>query len=777
MLVLVAMLAAFAPQLENGGFEERELAGWKTERDAKEIRDPVFRLDSGDARQGSQSLLIETADPARAAASQTVFLRPGSLWRVSGWLKNGQNASGGRINIATPAGSVGRTDPNQAGLRWAQVQTTFRVPSPGQVSIQLDNLTAGGSPGSGKVWFDDIRLEPVAESIGAEVRIHSRKLSAAPIDSKQQGQFVEHLCRLVPSMIAQQVDDDSFEGEPPFKYAYKKEIDRPYRPWYPEGSVHVAQYYLDTQDAFNGKRSQKIILPLPNVRAGIAQDGFYVKANASYRLRLHVKGEGNVPVWATLSADGARLAEPVLLGRTKKQWTPAEARFRAGRDAGNATLVLDFEGPGTLWLDRVYLIGDDAVRGIWRPDVVSAAKGLKPGVIRFGGTSIEEFEWDQAIGNWDKRVPFTTVWGGLEPNFVGIEEFVQFCQEVGAEPMICVRWTGKQPADAAAQLEYLNGGSDTRWGKLREQNGHPEPYRVKYWQIGNEVGGPEYDASVAAFAAAMKKVDPKIRILSAFPSMETLQKAGDSLDYLSPHHYECLDLESKRAEFDLLQTQIDRFRGRKPVRVAVTEWNTTAGEFGLARGMLQTLGNALGCARYHNLMQRYSELVEIGIRSNLVDSFGSGVILTGPGWMYLSPTYYAEQLYGRAAGSYPLRVERKSELSWYMQEPDISATLSDDGAMLRVYAVNSTENALPVHFILDGFGPGIRKGSTFVVQDRDKRLDSEVMNSRDDSGRVNMTVQPAELRGSDFSFSFEAYSLTLLELQMSSQTRFSKTGK
>ena len=55
----------------------------------------------------------------------------------------------------------------------------------------------------------------------------------------------------------------------------------------------------------------------------------------------------------------------------------------------------------------------------------------------------------------------------MEENFVGVEEFVAFCHEVGAEPLVCVRWTGKKPEDAAAEVEYFNGGADTRWGKMR----------------------------------------------------------------------------------------------------------------------------------------------------------------------------------------------------------------------------------------------------------------------------------------------------------------------
>jgi alpha-N-arabinofuranosidase len=331
-----------------------------------------------------------------------------------------------------------------------------------------------------------------------------------------------------------------------------------------------------------------------------------------------------------------------------------------------------------------------------------------------------------------------------------------------------VRWTGKTPADAAAQVEYFNGDVNTPWGKRRAQNGHPQPYGVKYWQIGNEVGGGEYDRSVRAFAEAMRQVDPSIKVLSSFPSAETLAQGGGYLDYLCPHHYECGDLEGKEKDLKFLQEQINRYGQGKPIRVAVTEWNTTAGEWGLGRGILQTLGNALGCARYHNLMQRYADLIEIAIRSNLADSFGSGVIVTGPGWMYLAPTYYAQQLYSRAAGSYPLRIERQADLAWRLQEPDVSATLTEDGKTLRIYAVNSTMEDQPITFDLTAFPHDISGGTASVLTDRDQALSSEVMNTREDANRIVPASRPLPAGGRRFEHTLPPFSVNLLELRLGS---------
>jgi hypothetical protein len=170
----------------------------------------------------------------------------------------------------------------------------------------------------------------------------------------------------------------------------------------------------------------------------------------------------------------------------------------------------------------------------------------------------------------------------------------------------------------------------------------------------------------------------------------------------------------------------------------------------------------LSCARYHNLLQRYAGLVEMAIRSNLIDSFGSGVIVTGPGWLYRSPTYYTEQLYSRAAGSYPLRLERDGDLPWHLAEPDLSATVSADGKLLRIYGVNSTAGSIRVRFHLPDF-PAASKVTAYVLKDRENRGDSEAMNTPDDGGRVALAVGPVSAAGNEPQFVFEPYSVTLLE--------------
>ncbi len=123
-------------------------------------------------------------------------------------------------------------------------------------------------------------------------------------------------------------------------------------------------------------------------------------------------------------------------------------------------------------------------------------------------------------------------WGGLQPSGPGLEEIVNFCRLVDAEPLICVRITGKSPRDAADEVEYFNGAETTPNGAIRARNGHPGPYHIHYWQVGNERGGSDYEQRLPAFCEAMKRADPSIKLLSSYPTPGVLQQAKAWLDYV-----------------------------------------------------------------------------------------------------------------------------------------------------------------------------------------------------------------------------------------------------
>src|SRR5207248_3106533 len=124
----------------------------------------------------------------------------------------------------------------------------------------------------------------------------------------------------------------------------------------------------------------------------------------------------------------------------------------------------------------------------------------------------------------------------------------------------------------------------------------------------------------------------------SYPSEGVLREAGDLLRYVCPHQYNCANLAECIRELDATRELLRKHAPDKQIKLAVTEWNTTGGDWGPRRGMLWTLENALACSRHHNLLHRHADLVDIANRSNLTNSFCSGIIQTDNHRLYKTPT-------------------------------------------------------------------------------------------------------------------------------------------
>jgi alpha-N-arabinofuranosidase len=562
-------------------------------------------------------------------------------------------------------------------------------------------------------------------------------------------------------MFAEKVFDGSFEGVPEYKFAFRKQTDRYEQPWYPDGAVNRGEFVLDTAGAFNGKVSQRIRQkPGDPATLGVSQSGMYVKAGEPLRLSLHLRaGDLQNHVKVTLGGEGKTYATTEFT--PTDHWQRFEATLIPSDTDAHATMTIAFRGPGTLWIDQVSLMPTKNVCG-WRTDVAEAIKALKPGIIRFGGSAIEGFEWTATIGDPANRVPFTTVWGGLEPGNAGLDEFLGLCEWVGAEALICVRFTGKKPKDAADQVEYVNGPATSPMGKLRAANGRAKPYNVKYWQIGNELSDETYRKSVAAFCKAMKAVDPNIKLLAAFPSPSLLKNAGRYLDYVCPHHYNCTDIAGTEANIVELQKMIAANAPGRNIRLGVTEWNTTAGDAGLDRAMLWTLDNALVCSRYHNLIHRHCDMVEIANRSNLADSFCSGIIQPNNHSLFKTPTYYAQQLYATHGGRYPLKVIAEGAAA----DPalDISATLAENEDHIAIFVVNTSLVAQKRTIDLAAFSPLAGDAGCWTLADSAKAGERDAFNSWREPNRIRTESGNARVVGGRLVHEFPALSLTVLEV-------------
>lgn len=237
----------------------------------------------------------------------------------------------------------------------------------------------------------------------------------------------------------------------------------------------------------------------------------------------------------------------------------------------------------------------------FRRDVVTALRELRMPVVRWpGGCFVSGYHWQDGVGRTRKPVA-DPVWGASEPNTFGTDEFVAWCRLVGCEPYICTNAGNGTPEEMRDWVQYCNAATG-RFADLRVANGHAEPYRVRYWSIGNENYGPweigrksaaEWGPLVARCAGLMREVDPNIVIAAAGTkkedwSLPLLAAAGDALDYLAVHEYwlgywsknatppyrECI--RPSAGPERTIQTMLgilDEAGCRGRVKIAFDEWN------------------------------------------------------------------------------------------------------------------------------------------------------------------------------------------------------------
>lgn len=607
----------------------------------------------------------------------------------------------------------------------------------------------------------------VANSNSVAIRVLDERYTAAPISPYQNGQFVEFLADVVPSLHSEKVFDGSFLGLRPYLGSFIKQKDFKENPWYPSGAVHRGEYTLDGENPFNGEVSQKISTNGERPCAlGISQDGIFVEAGKTYALSVYLRQHClNSSVTVRISERGKTLALHRLVG-VGDTWTKHQATLKSTATSTEATLSFEFQGPATLWIDKVSLLPMETVSG-WRPDAVQAVHDMKPGIIRFGGTAVREYyEWEQGIGDLDRRVPFPSLAaGGLEPNNAGLDEFIAFFRAVGAEPLICVRFSGKTPTDAANQVEYCNGGIDTRYGRLRAQNGHPKPYGVKYWQVGNEVRSKEYDERLPDFCKAMKTVDPTIKLLSSTPTPGLLRSAGQHLDYLSPHLYYAADIEAIDGAIQRYVKMIEENAPGHDIKLAITEWNGRNPNWGPGRGWLWTLDNALKCARFHNYMHRKSDLIEIAIRSNLAGSFCGGALQMDNARLYKTPVYLTQMLYGNHQGHYPLKIE--GHLNRSSDALDVSATLSANDDELTLFAVNESDHESVIIWNIAALGePREEVTHVLTLGDTHEAPSRDATNSFLQPDRVAVKHSTIRITATTFASTLDPLTLTVLKLRV-----------
>jgi alpha-N-arabinofuranosidase len=393
-------------------------------------------------------------------------------------------------------------------------------------------------------------LPPAAALSQAPVvtAIVSVKETGAPISKNLYGQFLEHGGDIVNAGIwSELLADRKFfypvstaaptpppamgdaAGNPRFQNI-------PKRWWVPVGGDSVVT--MDTKAPYTGDQSPSVHLSQVEPH-GLQQSGLVVRAKKTYTGRIILAGTpGTVVTVALIGDSGASERQAIMIHTLSRVYRAYPLRYTANANSDNATLQITGTGTGEFHVGAVSLMPADNIDG-FRPEVIAVLKQLRFGVLRFpGGNFVSSYEWRYGVGDIDKRPPiFDPVWHALQPNDVGTDEFLTLCKLLGVDPYITVNAGFGDAWSARELVEYANGAATTPMGKWRAHNGHPAPYNVKFWGIGNEPWGdyqmgamalPQYELKHNMFAKEMKKVDPGITLIAGGAMPDVMEGADQA---------------------------------------------------------------------------------------------------------------------------------------------------------------------------------------------------------------------------------------------------------
>ncbi len=287
----------------------------------------------------------------------------------------------------------------------------------------------------------------------------------------------------------------------------------------------------------------------------------------------------------------------------------------------------------------------------FRKDYLEAMKELKVTNMRWpGGNYVMGYNWQDGIGPKEKRpVRINLAWGGLDNNHVGTDEWIVLNKAIGSENIVCVNLGLGNITDACNWLEYCNYKTGTYFSDLRAQNGHPDPYNIKVWDLGNELDGAPWElghktaedyVKIGREAAkAMKSVDHTIKFVASGSSYyessgqwvewnrKILSGLGDMIDYISIHRYwenssdyynfmgqSAFDFEEKikvtAAEIEAVKAMNNY---QNPISISVDEWGI------ISRNLL----SVLPIAQCFNSFIRHADIVKMTNFTMLTSLLGS----------------------------------------------------------------------------------------------------------------------------------------------------------
>jgi len=428
-----------------------------------------------------------------------------------------------------------------------------------------------------------VGLHQAAQAVRVDIKADGKQIQVSP---DLYGIFYEEINHAGDGgLYAEMVQNRSFEEHlPPGNarvengglitnngWRYNKWVKSDLHAWskVEQGDAKVA-IRVDEANPLNDKTPLSLRVEIESVGgfAGVANEGYWgmsVRKGETYHLSFYARSESGHKTDVTVrleKADGSAVYAQTTAAGVGGDWKRYTCSLKADATDAKSRLAMGFSKPGVIWLDMVSLFPENTYKkrpGGLREDLVAMLQGLRPAFLRFPGGCVVEgctlenrIQWKKTIGDIAERPGHWDLWGYRATDGLGYHEFLQLAEDLGAAPMYVVNvgmsCQGRHPEfakdaadlmntyvqDTLDALDYAMAPVSNPWGAMRAKNGHPEPFTIKYVEIGNENGGEVYHKHYAVFYDAIKKKYPQIITIADQPIPNAPMEIVDEHFYVAP---------------------------------------------------------------------------------------------------------------------------------------------------------------------------------------------------------------------------------------------------
>lgn len=433
---------------------------------------------------------------------------------------------------------------------------------------------------------------------------------------------------------------------------------------------------------------------------------------------------------------------------TGNEWKQYTASVTASRTVAKGGIQLLFSGNGSLDIDMVSLFPEDTWKqcpGGLRTDLVQLLADLHPGFVRFPGGCIVEgrdlanrYQWKKTVGKVEDRTLIVNRWNSefahrapgdyFQSYGLGFYEYFLLSEDIGASPlpilncgMACQFNTGEVAADddvsiyiqdALDLIEFANGGTDTKWGRLRSEMGHPKPFNLTMMGVGNEQWDSQYIARYQRFEQELKTKHPEIKLVSSvgpFSGGERFDYLWSKLktskaDFVDEHYYMppewFLKNTTRYDKYDRKGPKI--FAGEYAAHIKVAKENDS--EVGETRN---TWESALAEAAFMTGLERNADVVQMSSYAPLLAHVEAWQWRPDLIWFdnlrsVGTPNYYVQQLFANNKGTHTIPVTFNDLPLTGQDSVYASATIDQQTHKILLKIVNTSGKQVNYKLALEG---------------------------------------------------------------------------